>query len=57
MPHSIGLEPHLTDDQLHARYRQAHDPVERAVAWLTALTPFDRLRASGLPRKGQSAPA
>jgi hypothetical protein len=30
MPRRIHLEPHLTDDELHTRYRAADDPVERS---------------------------
>jgi transposase len=30
MPRRIRLEPHLTDEQLHRRYRHAADPVERS---------------------------
>ncbi len=39
MPRSIHLEPHLTDDELHKRYRAAADPVERShwhFLWLLA---------------------
>jgi transposase len=39
MPRRICLEPHLTDDQLEARYRRARDPVERSrwhFLWLLA---------------------
>src|SRR5215469_4323384 len=39
MPRRIRLEPHLTDDQLEAHYRQARDPVERShwhFLWLLA---------------------
>lgn len=39
MPRHIHLEPHLTDDQLHDRYRRAVDPVERShwhFIWLLA---------------------
>jgi transposase len=30
MPRRIRLRPHLTDRDLHERYRHAHDPVERS---------------------------
>jgi transposase len=30
MPRHIRLEPHLTTNELHDRYRCAHDPVERS---------------------------
>jgi transposase len=39
MPRHIHLEPHLTDDELHDRYRCARDPVERShwhFLWLLA---------------------
>jgi hypothetical protein len=39
MPRRIRLEPHLTDDELHDRYRRAADPVERSHShflWLLA---------------------
>jgi len=39
MPRSIHLEPHLTNDDLEARYRQSHDSVERShwhFLWLLA---------------------
>ncbi len=39
MPRRIRLEPHLTDDELHDRYRRAGDPVERShwhFLWLLA---------------------
>jgi len=39
MPRRIRLEPHLTDDELHDRYRRAADPVERShshLLWLLA---------------------
>jgi transposase len=39
MPRRIRLAPHLTDDELEARYRRARDPVERSrwhFLWLLA---------------------
>jgi transposase len=39
MPRRIRLEPHLTDEALHSRYRRATDPVERSrwhFLWLLA---------------------
>src|SRR5258706_872370 len=39
MPRRIRLEPHLTDAELHDRYRRAADPVERShwhFLWLLA---------------------
>src|SRR5215831_15217042 len=39
MPRRLHLEPHLTDDELHDRYRTAADPVERShwhFLWLLA---------------------
>jgi transposase len=39
MPKRIHLHPHLTDHELHERYRQADDPVERSrwqFLWLLA---------------------
>src|SRR6185437_6801009 len=39
MPKRIRLQPYLTDLELHERYRQAHDPVERSrwhFLWLLA---------------------
>ncbi|HEV8193418.1 MAG TPA: IS630 family transposase [Ktedonobacterales bacterium] len=39
MPRRIHLEPHLTDDELHSRYRHTCDPVERShwhFLWLLA---------------------
>ena len=39
MPRRIRLHPYLTDHELHERYRQAHDPVERSrwhFLWLLA---------------------
>jgi hypothetical protein len=42
MPKRIRLQPYLTDLELHERYRQAHDPVERG-RWQ-----FLRLLARGL---------
>jgi transposase len=39
MPRRIRLQPYLTDHELHERYRQAHDPVERSrwqLLWLLA---------------------
>jgi winged helix-turn-helix protein len=39
MPQRIHLDPYLTHDELHARYRQADDPVERShwqFLWLLA---------------------
>lgn len=39
MPPRIHLAPHLTADELHARYRQACEPVERSrwhFLWLLA---------------------
>src|SRR5215831_4124231 len=39
MPRHIHLRPHLTDHELHERYRSAHDPVERSrwhFLWLLA---------------------
>jgi transposase len=39
MPRRIHLEPHLTDDELHDRYRRTADPVERShwhFLWLLA---------------------
>src|SRR5260370_9038772 len=39
MPRRIHLEPHLTDDELHDRYRGTADPVERShwhFRWLLA---------------------
>jgi transposase len=39
MPRRIHLHPYLTDHELHERYRQAHDPVERSrwqFLWLLA---------------------
>jgi transposase len=39
MPRRIRLEPHLTNDELHDRYRHAADPVERShwhFLWLLA---------------------
>jgi hypothetical protein len=30
MPRRIHLKLHLTDDELHDRYRRADDPVERS---------------------------
>jgi transposase len=39
MPRHIHLAPHLTDDELHDRYRRAADPVERShwhFLWLLA---------------------
>jgi hypothetical protein len=39
MPRRIHLKPHLTDDELHDRYRRADDPVERShwhFLWLLA---------------------
>ena|SRR5215469_3187735 len=32
MPRRIRLEPHLTDDQLEARYRRPRDPVASVLA-------------------------
>lgn len=37
MPKYIALEPHLTSEELHRRYRATHDPVERSrwhMLWL-----------------------
>src|SRR6478735_6935424 len=39
MPKRIRLHPYLTEHDLHARYRQTHDPVERSrwqFLWLLA---------------------
>jgi hypothetical protein len=39
MPRHIHLAPYLTNDELHARYRCARDPVERSrwqFLWLLA---------------------
>src|SRR5260221_2978265 len=39
LPRRIHLEPHLTDDELHKRYRRTADPVERShwhFLWLMA---------------------
>src|SRR5260221_10266352 len=39
MPRRIHLKPHLTDDELHNRYRRAGDAVERShwhFLWLLA---------------------
>jgi transposase len=39
MPRHIRLEPYLTNDEFHDRYRRAHDPVERShwqFLWLLA---------------------
>jgi len=39
MPRRIRLQPYLTDHELHERYRQAHNPVERSrwrFLWLLA---------------------
>ena len=39
MPRHLHLEPHLTNDDLEARYRQSHDSVERShwhFLWLLA---------------------
>jgi transposase len=39
MPRHIRLAPHLTDDELHGRYRRATDPIERShwhFLWLLA---------------------
>jgi transposase len=39
MPKRIRLHPYLTESQLHERYRQTHDPVERSrwqFLWLLA---------------------
>jgi hypothetical protein len=39
MPRRIHLKPHLTDDELHDRYRRADDPVEHShwhFLWLLA---------------------
>src|SRR5258708_40309106 len=39
MPRHIHLHPHLTQQELHERYRHAHDPVERSrwhFLWLLA---------------------
>ena len=39
MPRRIHLAPHLTNDDLHDRYRRTHDPVERShwhFLWLLA---------------------
>jgi hypothetical protein len=39
MPRRIRLEPHLTDDELHDRYRRAGNAVERShwhFLWLLA---------------------
>jgi hypothetical protein len=30
MPRRIRLQPYLTNQELHERYRQTHDPVERS---------------------------
>ena len=39
MPRRIRLQPYLTEHELHERYRQAHDSVERSrwhFLWLLA---------------------
>ncbi len=39
MPRRIRLHPYLSDQELHNRYRHAHDPVERShwqFLWLLA---------------------
>jgi hypothetical protein len=39
MPRRSHLEPHLTDDELHSRYRRAGDAVDRShwhFLWLLA---------------------
>src|SRR5215469_10865590 len=39
MPRRISLKPHLTDNELHDRYRRAADPVKRShwhFLWLLA---------------------
>src|SRR5215467_975523 len=52
MPKRIRLHPHLTEDELHDRYRHARDPVERSrwhFLWLLArgLTAAAVARTSG----------
>src|SRR5579872_5392959 len=44
MPRRIHLEPHLTDEELHSRYRQACDPVEPSLTHILAAR--DALRLS-----------
>ena len=52
MPHCIRLGSYLSDDELHDRYRSAHDPVERShwhFLWLLTggATPTDVAAMTG----------
>lgn len=46
MPRYFHLEPHLTNDELEARYRGSYDPVERS-HWQLPLSASVRLDRNG----------
>jgi hypothetical protein len=63
MPRRIRLYPYLTEHELHERYRQTHDPVERSrwqFLWLLARVLTARQTTSGstpVRRANCTAPA
>jgi hypothetical protein len=56
MPHRACLALHLTDDELHDRYRRSHDPAEHShwrFLWL--LTGYSAALVFGIDHSGRTA--